>query len=316
MTPEPDAYRLVKLCEVVDIHVCQVTVLDKDGQPLAGIPVAFRHREGLGGGQIDETAADGTARFPLEDGAKYAVPGQGPYLAMIKSTAGNSDAVIGLGRVRGTPRHLDATFQFVPGEAPPQPTPPPRPAEGYEIIDKNGQPQDLNWLEHYFGTVEHHQDPEPEAYRLKELREVEGLDECHITILDGQGAPLPGILVSFRRRDGTGGATAETDAAGTAQFAMEEDARYPVPGQGPYLAMVKRSAGNSDAVIGLGRVRGTERHLDVTFQFAPAEPPPPEPEPPPPEPEPETEQPPAGEHWDELFAKLDQIIALLEAYVE
>lgn len=315
MTPEPDAYRVVELCEVVDVHVCQVTVLDEHGLPVAGMPVAFRHREGMGG-HVEETAADGTARFPLEDDAKYSVPGQGPYLAMVKKSAGNSDAVIGLGHVRGTQRHLDVTFRFVPDDAPPQPPPPLRPPEGYEIFDTDGDPRDLNWLEHYFGNVEHHLDPEPEAYRLTELREIEGLDECHVTVLDVQGAPQAGIPVTFRRRDGTGGMAAETDTEGMARFPLEDDASYPVPGQGPYLTMVKKSAGSSDAVIGLGRVMGTQRHLDVTFQFVPGDAPPPEPPPEPPEPSPEPPSPSSDEHWSALFGKLDQIIALLEAYVE
>jgi hypothetical protein len=75
--------------------------------------------------------------------------------------------------------------------------------------------------------------------------------------------------------------------------------------------MVKRAAGPSDAVIGLGRVRGTTRHLDITLQLAPGgAPPTPEPTP---APEEEPEPPISSEErWQQVLEKLDDIIAVLE----
>jgi hypothetical protein len=320
ITPEPDAYRLVRLQEVVDVHECKVTVLDENDDPAPGLQVSFRRRDGMGGAQ-DTTDGSGVARFPLGEEAKYPVPGQGPYLASIKTMRGNSDAVIGLGRVSGTPRHLDVTFQMVPGEAPSPPPVPPQPPASFRIVDKEGQAQDAAWLVHYFGTVEHYVAPESDAIRLVELREVDGVNVAKITLLNSAGGGIQGLPVSFRRRDGTAGQVEVTDAGGVAHFPLESDAAYPVPGQGPYLAMLKRAAGNGDAVIGLGRVMGTSRHLDVTFQYDPGEGPPPEPEPDPdpdpdPEPEPEPEPDPCGDHWVDLFAKLDTIIGMLEEYVD
>jgi hypothetical protein len=176
-------------------------------------------------------------------------------------------------------------------------------------------------LEEQFGIVEHYPTPEPDAYRLVGLREVEDIHECKITVLDEKGVPEQGIPVSFRRRDGTRTHVKETEADGTARFALESDAKYPVPGQGPYLVLVKKVAGNSDAVIGLGRVLRTPRHLDVTFRYVPGQaqpppqPPPPPPPSPPPSPPPEPApppSPPSREALEQLLERLDRIIALLE----
>jgi hypothetical protein len=185
-------------------------------------------------------------------------------------------------------------------------------------LDKAGTRKDPYWLEHHFGIVEHYPTSESDAYRLAALLEVEGIDECKITVLDRHGAPEEGIPVSFRRRDGTGSRVKETEADGTARFPLESDAKYPVPGQGPYLVLVKKVAGNSDAVIGLGRVLRTSRHLDVTFRFVPGQAtPPPQPPPPtePPPPEPPPPSPPTGEALQEMLDRLDHIIALLEERV-
>jgi hypothetical protein len=181
-------------------------------------------------------------------------------------------------------------------------------------VDKDGNSRDLAWLEHRFGIVEHYATPEAEAYRLVELREVEGVHECKVTILDVRGNPEEGIPVSFRRRDGGSGKLQETGSDGMARFPLESDAKYPVPGQGPYLSLIKKVAGNSDAVIGLGRVMRTSRHLDVTFRLAQgqAPSPPPVPPPPTPPPQPPSPPPPSDEEWQQLLGRLDYLIELLE----
>jgi hypothetical protein len=179
-------------------------------------------------------------------------------------------------------------------------------------VDKDGNPQDLAWLERRFGTVEHYATSEANAYRLIELREVEGVHTCKVTILDKDGQPEEGVPVTFRRRDGTGGHVQETGGDGTVRFPLEADAKYPVPGQGPYLSLIKKVAGSSDAVIGLGRVLRTPRHLDVTFREVLGQAPPPSPAP---QPSPSPPRPPSDEEWQQLLARLDHIISILEERV-
>jgi hypothetical protein len=107
-----------------------------------------------------------------------------------------------------------------------------------------------------------------------------------------------GVAVSFRRRDGTAGSSAETGEDGIARFPLESDAKYSVPGQGPYLARVKKTAGNSDVVVGLGRVLGTSRHLDATFRLDAGQAPPAPPK--------------VDARWREVFQRLDAILTVLE----
>ena len=237
ITPEPDAYRLVKLQEVVDVHVCKITVLGANGDPVPGLQVSFRRRDGMGGVK-EETDASGVASFPLGDDAKYPVPGQGPYLASIKTQRGNSDAVLGLGRVMDTPRHLDVTFQMVPGEAPAPPPIPPQPPVSFRIVDKEGRTRDAAWLVEFFGTVEHYVAPESDAVRLVELREVDDVNEARITIRTVRGGGIPGLPVSFRRRDGTAGRW-RSQGRWRGPLPAGKRRRLSVPGQGPYLAMLK-----------------------------------------------------------------------------
>jgi hypothetical protein len=155
----------------------------------------------------------------------------------------------------------------------------------------------------YFGAVEHEVAPEPSAYRLAELRRADGDGELSIRVLDQNGNPLAGIPVSFRRRDGTGGRSRETGSDGIARFGLDDDAKYAVPGPGPYLARVKGMAGASDTVVGLGQVEGTLGHLDITFQFEPGQ------AAPSPAPSPPIK---VDERWQQVFQRLDALIAILE----
>ena len=335
------AFRITKLQESEGPAVQVVRVTVDGGEPLEGVsvvrhwpdapdlpvwpPPSSRWRDR---GVHGKTNVEGDIGFGMGRGDYYFAPSGGASAVWVADAAGPSDFLSGLGMLGGTNhRHLDVTFQLE-GAAeptpppPPPPTPPPVPPPptswpGFDILDKAGVRQDPTRLEHHFGIVEHYPNSEPDAYRLAALLEVEGIDECKITVLDAHGTPEEGIPISFRRRDGTGSRVKETGADGTARFPLESDAKYPVPGQGPYLVLVKKVAGSSDAVIGLGRVLRTSRHLDVTFRFVPGQaPPPPQPppqpppEPPPPEPPPPS--PPTGEALQELLDRLDRIVALLE----
>lgn len=86
-------------------------VLDEFGDTVDGVEVAFRSREGTGGGTTALTDQNGRATFPLSNVHKYAVPAEmGPFLATIRNT--DSDTVIGLGQVRNTDRHLNVLFEW------------------------------------------------------------------------------------------------------------------------------------------------------------------------------------------------------------
>ncbi len=347
------AFRITKLQESEGPAVQIVHVTVEGGEPLEGIcvarhwpdapelpvwppPASFWRDRGVHG----KTNVEGNIGFGMGRGDYYFPPSGGASAVWVADAAGPSDFLSGLGMLGGTNhRHVDVHYQLETAEAspPPAPAPPPSPTPpvpppstswpGFDILDKTGHRQDPYWLEHHFGIVEHYPTSEPDAYRLAALHEVEGLHECKITILNEGGLPEEGIPVSFRRRDGTESRVRETGADGTAHFPLESDAKYPVPGQGPYLVLVKRVAGNSDAVIGLGRVLRTARHLDVTFRFVPGkaplppqppQPPPPSPPPPqpPPRPLPPPPSPPSKEALQQLLERLDRIIALLEERVK
>lgn len=333
-------YRIVRLQDSEGPAVQMVSARDQSGNPIEGITVVrhwadapqlpkwpapasmWRER-----GVYGATNMNGEIGFGMGRGDYYFAPSGGASAVWIADQAGPSDLICGLGMLGATNhRHLDIVYQLEEVDMPSPPPPLPVPSSvRFEIIDKDGQSQDLAWLEHYFGMVEHYVAPDPDAYRFVKLCEVTGVNECKITILNEDGSPAEGISVTFRRRDGTAGHAAETGASGTVRFPLENDAKYPVPGQGPYLTMVKKASGPSDAVIGLGRVMGTARHLDVTFQLRPGEapspppsPPLPEPdEPPPPPPLVPPVTPPGGEErWEQIFGKVDQIIAILEEHVK
>lgn len=355
------AFRITKIQESEGPAVQIVHVTVEGSEPLAGICVArhwpdapelpvwpppaslWRDR-----GVHGKTNLEGDIGFGMGRGDYYFPPSCGASAVWVADSAGPSDFLSGLGMLGGTNhRHLDVHYQLEGVETPSDPPPPPPPAStppvpppatswpGFDILDKVGHRQDPYWLEHHFGIVEHYATTEPDAYRLAALHEVEGTHECKVTISDEHGTPEEGVPVSFRRRDGTAGRVKETGADGTVRFPLESDAKYPVPGQGPYLVLVKRVAGNSDAVIGLGRVLRTPRHLDVTFRFMPGQappppppppspppppppPPPPSPPPPPPPPSPPPSPPPpppSEEALRQLLDRLDRIITLLEERV-
>lgn len=318
------AYRIVKL-QVSEGPAVQIAIVaDSAGTPLEGITVV-RHWPGappLPGwsppasawqdkGVFGPTNVRGEIGFGMGRGDYYFPPNLGASAVWVADPAGPSDFISGLGMLGGTNhRHLDVYFQLEQSqESPPSPptppdSPPTAPPHAFAILDEGGQPRDLAWLRERYGTVELHAAPEGDAYRLTELREVIDVFECKVTVLDKDGKPLQGIPVSFRRRDGTAGHPGETGEDGTVRFPLENDTKYPVPGQGPWLTIVKKTAGKSDAVVGLGRVLGQRRHLDVTFKFVPAKTPPVTPPP--------SLPPTTDERWRLLFNKIDEISTMLE----
>ena len=283
-----DRFHVSEFREVEGPTEFQVRVFAEDGSPLVNFPVLFTWGDdGSGGSDPQQTNAEGMAGHTAGGGAYYHLPGPGPHQEEVDGLR-----ITGLGWPWGT-NHRHVNLIIREGEAPP----PEPPATDFDIVDKNGLQQDSAWLEHFFGAVNHHVAEEAVAFRLVELRERDGGD-LRVTVQDNAGNPLAGISVSFRRADGGGGSNRETDASGIALFPLEDDAKYPVPGQGPYLTIVKQQA--SDAVVGLGQVMGTLRHLDILFRAGGPSPEPPDP----PAPNP---------NWARLFAYMETIIELLEA---
>jgi hypothetical protein len=207
-----------------------------------------------------------------------------------------------------------------------------------KVTDRQGQERDWDWLIAEFGAIELEFAEVPAGeglvYRIVELREVEGPAAEVIHVEDQDGNPLEGIRVvrhwpqapllpawpppTSRWRDR--GVFGNTNVNGDIGFGMGHGDYYFPPKGGASAVWVAEESGPSDFVAGLGMLGGTNhRHLDVYFQRTDAEVSEPSPEPatpPPAPPEPVPEPPPAepeeGDHWDQLFQRLDEIIKLLE----
>ena len=207
-----------------------------------------------------------------------------------------------------------------------------------KVYDRQGQEQDWDWLIAEFGAIDLAPAEAPagagQVYRIVELREVVGPAVEVVHVEDEDGTPLEGIRVvrhwpdapllpewsppTSRWRDR--GVFGSTNANGDIGFGMGHGDYYFPPKGGASAVWVADESGASDFITGLGMLGGTNhRHLDVHFQRRDAEGPEPSPEPAPPPPappEPAPEPPPAapeeGDHWGQLFQRLDRIIQLLE----
>jgi hypothetical protein len=198
------------------------------------------------------------------------------------------------------------------------------------IYDQQGQQRDWNWLVASFGniTLERSQASEGSIFRIVKLQDAEGPAVQVANVMDQDGLTMEGIRVvrywpdaptlpawtspiSMWRSQGVYGTT---NVSGDIGYGMGHGDYYFPPGPGASGLWVADDAGPSDFIGGLGMLGGTNhRHLDVYFQLTPAKA---SPSPEPPEPLPE--EPPhadPSDRWQKLFAKLDQIIAMLERQV-
>lgn len=273
--PAGSAYRILELRDSGPDAPATVvvTVKDKDGAPVRSVPVVWSWPDAPrdlslgwdGKGVVGTTNENGDVGFALGKGAYYFPPTKGPHSIWLRD---GSDYVGGLGMIGLTNhRHLDVTYQFVEA-APPEPQPDPNPYEptalGVTVLDADGNKRDAAWLLAQYGRVELHNNPL--GYEVTTLWESHG-GPMVVMVLDEFGDAADGIEVSFRSREGTGGGgTVLTDMNGRATFPLSNVHKYGVPAeQGPFLATIRNA--DSDAVLGLGQVRNTDRHLNVLFEW-------------------------------------------------
>jgi hypothetical protein len=198
-----------------------------------------------------------------------------------------------------------------------------------KIFDQQGQEQDWNWLVANFGAInlERADAAQGRAYRIVKLQDAEGPAVQVANVANEEGHPLEGIRVvrfwpdapplpawpppiSMWRSRGVFG---ETNVNGDIGYGMGHGDYYAPPNSGASAVWVADQAGPSDLIAGLGMLGGTpHRHLDIYFQLQPVEAPPDEPPHEPPDEPPDV---PPDERWQRLFAKLDQIISMLEQQV-
>jgi hypothetical protein len=197
------------------------------------------------------------------------------------------------------------------------------------ILDQQGQEQDWNWLIAHFGAIhlERAEVSEGSVYRVIKIQDAEGPAVQVVNVTEPDDMPIEGIKVvrywpdapplpawpsptSMWRNQGVYGTT---NINGDIGYGMGHGDYYFPPSGGASAVWVADQAGPSDFVSGLGMLGGTNhRHLEVYFQLQPAQAPPIEPPVEPPD-EPPDDLPEV--RWQQLFAKLDQIITMLEGLV-
>jgi hypothetical protein len=176
------------------------------------------------------------------------------------------------------------------------------------IYDEQGQERDREWLNAMFGPqVRVDASRESPAFRVVQVR-ASTSNTATVTVLDETGKPMPEVDVVYAHTSGSQVVREKTDQNGQIQIPLDRDYRYGVPAQaGPCHAGIPRRS--TDVIYGLGEVivhGGDNRHLEITFQWLEDLPVTPPETPPSPSP--------VDEPWQQLFAKLDRIIALLERY--
>lgn len=136
-------FRIVQLQVVEETVIQRILVLDRDGNPLAGMrvvrawpdaptlpgwspPASLWHERGVYG----VTNATGEIGFGMGFGDTYTPPSAGASAVWVAEDVGPSDLIDGLGMLAGERRrHLDVTFQLQDvGGKPPTPPSPPAPA--------------------------------------------------------------------------------------------------------------------------------------------------------------------------------------------
>jgi hypothetical protein len=170
-----------------------------------------------------------------------------------------------------------------------------------EIRDINGALQNLQWLVENYGALVVHPATDGPGWRVVKIQENDAATVIVVKMLAADGTPMPDVRVAWywpdapedRHAGPANGLPAgmrpgrafasDTNANGDVGFDMGDGARYwPDQDQiGPHAVWVYGPQTNSDVVLGLGMVGGTNNSLWPTYQWC-EDVPPPEPPPPPP----------------------------------
>jgi hypothetical protein len=198
-----------------------------------------------------------------------------------------------------------------------------------KVFDQDGNEKDWDWLRASFGAlaVERADATAGKVFRVVEVHDWAGPATQLVNVTDAAGRRMEGITVvrwwpdapklpawgdkvsRWRNR----GVYGDTNSNGDIGFGMGGGDYYFPPSGGASAVWVASLKGPSDFVSGLGMLGGTDhRHIDVFYKLvdldSPAEPAGPTEPAEPIEPSTATEG-----QWQTLLAKLDRIIALLEA---
>lgn len=305
-----------------------VRVLDSAGRPLQGHGVAYYWPDapvdaGAGpvGGVIPGmvpnrallsiTSDTGTTGLGMGRGA-YFWPGSGeigPHAVWMHGAATRSDIIFGPGMVAMTNHyHYDVEFMRLDGD--------PGDEEGTVLFyDEHGQEQTPAWALDLFGVQAVHDPGVLPVFELVALVAASGFDKMMtVTVLDDDGFPMAGQLVSLGPRDVAGDVRrGETDGEGRVDFGMDSTHRYYVPSEQGHWAVglsdKPSHVYNSAGWVFTGN-KNPGRWFNPVFRLV-LEPYVPDPEPPDP-PDPDPPEPPAADEFQVAVIKgLEDIKALL-----
>jgi hypothetical protein len=197
------------------------------------------------------------------------------------------------------------------------------------VVDQLGKERSWDWLVESFGPISLHRTSLPagatHVYRIVRLQDAEGAAVQIASVQNGDGTPRAGVRAvrhwpdapilptwpppTSRWRDR--GVFGVTNAQGQVGFGLGQGDYYFPPRSGTCALWIADPAGPSDCLEGLGMLGLTNhRRLDIHFEFQPVEgqPAPPKPAPPP-------AASPSEQWWEQVFSRLDMVIALLEKRV-
>jgi hypothetical protein len=159
-------------------------------------------------------------------------------------------------------------------------------AMSMQVLDRQGQERDADWLVSNFGVVclerPKTADAGAKVYRLASVHEVAGPAALVVTVVDEQGKPLAGVQVVHSSPNAPQlpalppgasrwlerGVVGATGSKGAIAFGLGANDRYALPGGGPAAVWVAGPEGPSDLISGLGMPdSAANRHLDVCFRL-------------------------------------------------
>lgn len=213
-----------------------------------------------------------------------------PILAVLWSLTGQATATAAAASSAGQVNVLEGPSNFVYLPAVMRAIDPPPSSCPLVIRDLYGTQRDWNWLVQNYGPLVVHSAFAGTGWRVTGLTEDASGSVTEIVLLLHDGRPVPNVPVAFYWPDapydsGCGPANglapgmtpgrclkistgSSGDKVGKAEFGLY--AYYQPPAIGPYGVWVYGSHTNSDVLLGLGMLKGTNhRHLNVTYTLCP-----------------------------------------------